>query len=141
MTTDVDLVISAEDRSRVRAVLEQAGLRYQKGEFIGADDVRLHLAFDDMPAGEDWAKSIRFPNPREAKERSILDGFPTVRLARLVELELACGLTNPRRLQDVADVLRLIEINGLDNRFAGKLHKLLRNEFKRLVDIVRTYPP
>lgn len=140
MTTDVDLVVSSVDRATVKDALQAFGLMLRKGEFIGPEDVRVHLAFDDMPAGADWAKSIRFPDPRLAVERSRIKGFATVRLARLIEIKLACGLTNPRRPQDIADVLRLIDVNRLDKRFAGKLHPLLRKEYKRLIDITRRYP-
>lgn len=140
MTTDVDLLVRPDDRQRVCDALDAADMRLEKWEFIGPEDVRLHLLLTGEPEGIDWAKQIPFPDPSDAQICSTLDGFKTVRLARLVEMKLACGLSNPRRPRDVDDALRLIEVNELDKRFAGKLHRLLRTEFKRLVDVTRRYP-
>jgi len=141
MTTDVDILVRPADKARVRAALKETGMRYRKGEFIGDEDVRLHLLIAGEPEGLDWAKQIEFPDPGESQTTSTIEGFTAVRLARLVEMKLACGLSNPRRAQDVADVLKLIDLHDLDKRFAAKLHRSLRADFKRLVDITRRYPP
>lgn len=140
MTTDVDLLVRPDDRTPVREALESAGLPLRRGEFIGDEDVRLHLLFTGEPEGIDWAKAIRFPDPSDDRATAEIDGFPTVVLIRLLEMKLACGLSNPRRAQDIADALQLMDIHELDKRFAPRLHPLLRREFKRLIDVIRKYP-
>lgn len=140
MTTDVDLLVSPNQRDAIRRALKSAGLPARGGEFVGEADVRLHLLFAGEPEGIDWAKAIRFPDPAEARWVIDIDGLPTVVLVRLIEMKLSCGLSNPRRPQDIADALRLMEVHHLDKRYAARLHPLLRADFKRLVDVIRNYP-
>ncbi len=140
MTTDVDILVRREERTAVREALESAGLPLQGGEFIGDEDVRMHLLFSGEPEGIDWAKAICFPDPSDERSLAEIDGFPTVVLIRLLEMKLACGLSNLRRPRDVDDALRLMELHHLDKRFAARLHPLLRKDFKRLVDVIRKYP-
>jgi hypothetical protein len=90
--------------------------------------------------GHRGAKKIKFPDPAADRNVQQIDSFPTVVLVRLLEMKLACGLSNPRRPQDIADALRLMEAHKLDKRFAGRLHPLLRKDYRRLVDVIRTYP-
>jgi hypothetical protein len=140
MTTDVDILVPAGGREIVREALESVGMPARGGEFIGEADVRLHLLFAGEPEGLDWAKAIRFPDPAEDRSVEEIDGLPTVVLVRLIEMKLACGLSNPRRPRDIDDALRLMEVHRLDKRFATRLHPLLRKDFKRLVDVIRQYP-
>lgn len=140
MTTDVDILVNPENQARVKLALNAAGMPFERGEFYGDQDVRLHLLFTGRPEGIDWATAITFPDPGDIKAAGEIDGFPTVRLLQLLQMKLACGLSNPRRPQDIADALRLMELHKLDKRYAGRLHPLLRAEFKKLVDVIRRYP-
>ena len=64
---------------------------------------------------------------------------PVVTLARLIELKLACGLSNMRRAyRDLADVVELIAVNQLGRDFARFLPKSLRKEFRALVQRARS---
>jgi hypothetical protein len=47
------------------------------------------------------------------------------------------GLRRPARGRDIGDVQELIRAVPLDKRFAGKLPKAIRPEFKAMVDVVR----
>ena len=69
-----------------------------------------------------------------------VDGIPMVGLAKLIELKLASGLSNPRRAQDLADVIALIDARELGKRFAARLDRSVRAEFRHLVDVVREHP-
>jgi hypothetical protein len=127
MTTDVDILVSAPERPAVHRALQSAGLVLRGREFIGDKDVRLHLLLTGQPEGIEWATSIVFPDPADPTCVRAIDGFPTVVLARLLEMKLACGLSNLRRPRDIDDALRLMEVHKLDKRFAGQIHPLLGN--------------
>jgi hypothetical protein len=63
-----------------------------------------------------------------------LEGLCVVRLSRLIEMKIACGMSNLRRTHKVfADVVELISIRNLDRSFARFLHKSLRPTFRELV--------
>jgi hypothetical protein len=53
-------------------------------------------------------------------------------LPRLVELKLASGMTAPHRLQDLADVQRLIDVRKLPRDFANELGPYVREKFDEL---------
>lgn len=55
-----------------------------------------------------------------------------VSLPRLIELKLASGMTAPHRLQDLADVLRLIERAALPRETANTLDPYVRAKFDEL---------
>jgi hypothetical protein len=57
----------------------------------------------------------------------------------LIAIKLICGLKNPARSKDLGDVEELIRATPLDKRFAGKLPKTIRAEFKGIVDAVRAH--
>ena len=88
------------------------------------DDVRIHTVTPD-DAGHVVAST------------SIIDGVRVVSLKDLIAIKLRCGLGNLNRSKDVADVVELIRLIPLDERFADNLPVELRPEFKRFVDAVR----
>jgi hypothetical protein len=68
---------------------------------------------------------------------SVIDGVRVVGLRDLIAIKLICGLNNPGRAKDIADVQELIRRIPLDKSFAPRLPKGLRAEYKALVDAVR----
>ncbi len=60
-----------------------------------------------------------------------------VSLKDLIAIKLRTGLNNFGRTKDIADVEALIGLVPLDKRFAGKLPRDLRADFKRIVEAVR----
>ncbi len=49
----------------------------------------------------------------------MIEGLSVVRLSRLIEMKIACGMSNLRRThKDFADVVELISIRRLDGSFA-----------------------
>lgn len=65
---------------------------------------------------------IAFPDPRKASQD--IDDFRVVKLHTLVELKLAA-----RRWRDFADVVELIRVHDLDERYLKKLHPAVRTDF------------
>ena len=62
------------------------------------------------------------------------EGLFVVRLSRLIEMKIACGISSLRRThRDFADVVELIAIRKLDAAFARYLHPTMRDTFRKLV--------
>jgi hypothetical protein len=55
-----------------------------------------------------------------------------VDLKHFVEMKLASGMTAPHRLQDLADVLRLIGVAKLPRELAEKLDPYVRAKYEEL---------
>lgn len=121
----VDLDLYATDSRTTAAQLQSAGARWIKAtrEFV-LDGVRIHTV-----TPQDAGVSI--------DRTSIIDGIRVVTLKDLIAIKLLCGLKHPGRSKDLGDVEELIRSVPLDKRFAAKLPKNLRTEFKALVDAVR----
>ena len=121
----VDLDLYAIDRPATAAQLESAGAIWSKaGREHILDGVAIHLITPD-DAGVVVGRT------------SIIDGIRVVTLKDLVAIKLLCGLKTPGRSRDIGDVEDLIRAVPLDKRFAAKLPKGIRGEFKALVDAVR----
>ncbi len=121
----VDLDLYAADRKATAAQLEAAGARWNKaGREHVLDGVCIHTI-----TPQDAGVTI--------DSISIIDGIRVVTLKDLVAIKLLSGLKNPGRSKDLGDVEDLIRRVPLDKRFAVKLPKDIRSEFKALVDAVR----
>jgi hypothetical protein len=121
----IDLDLYTVDRKATAAQLEAAGARWDKSEREHVlDGVRIHTVI-----------------PQEAgisiQKTSIIDGIRVITLKDLVAIKLLCGLRRPARSKDLGDVEHLIRTIPLDKRFAAKLPKEIRPEFKAMVDAVR----
>jgi len=121
----VDLDLYSADRSATAAQLETAGAAWDKaGREHVLDGVAIHI-ITPQDAGVTIART------------SIIDGIRVVTLKDLIAIKLLCGLKTPGRSKDIGDVEELIRAAPLDKRFAAKLPKSIRPEFKALVDAVR----
>ncbi|HEY4330599.1 MAG TPA: hypothetical protein VGN88_12745 [Phycisphaerae bacterium] len=121
----VDLDLYTTDRRKTAAQLEDAGARWDKAhrEHV-LDGVRIHTV-----TPQDSGITI--------ERSSIIDGIRVVMLKDLIAIKLISGLNNPGRSKDIGDVEDLIRAIPLDKRFAARLPKNIRAEFKDLVDAVR----
>jgi hypothetical protein len=134
LTVDVDVLIRREELDRFKA--EWLGRGYVDVRPGGravrdtANNVKIDfLVTGDFP-GDGKPKPVAFPDPREAAvagERNRIVSLP-----RLVEMKLAYGMTAPHRLQDLADVLRLIRAAGLPRDFGSRLDPYVREKFDEL---------
>lgn len=62
-------------------------------------------------------------------------------LQRLIELKLASGMTAPHRLRDLADVIELIRVRGLDAGFALRMDPTVREKYLDLWRAAQTPDP
>lgn len=134
LTVDVDILIRREDLERFKA--EWLGRGYVEVRPGGKavrdtiNNVKIDfLLTGDFP-GDGKPKPVAFPDPRDAAVAGAK--YRVVSLPRLVEMKLASGMTAPHRLQDLADVLRLIREAGLTQDFATRLDPYVRDKFQEL---------
>jgi len=137
-TTDLDLIVCPSDVSRVKQVFEGSGYHWDETqrEFRSPAGVAVQFLIAGTQAGRDSEVSI--PEPLGDANVEQIEGLAVVRLARLIEMKIACGLGSLRRThKDFADVVELIAIRELDSSFARHLHKSLCGTFKELVKRAR----
>lgn len=130
-TEDVDLCVREADLARFREKL--VGTVYQSVEgrsrrfYDPKTQVTIDLLISGQLAGDRGRnKDIRFPDPSEAVE---IEGLRTVPLDRFIALKLVTW-----RLQDWADVIRLIRANKLDEEFSRCLPKEVRSAYVQCYD-------
>lgn len=138
-TEDVDILISPEGLERAHAGL--AGLGYvppyhnSKNLRDVETGVRIEFLIQGKYPGDGKPKPVCFPDPRDASID--LEGIKYLKLATLVELKLASGMTNPDRLKDIADVQALIRALALPLSFEDVLAPYVRPTFRELWESVR----
>ena len=138
-TTDLDLVIRSDDSETVRKLLSEAGLQWdaETAEFRTEDGIAVQFLIAGQKAGKGTEVSV--PEPAGDLNVEQIEGLSVVRLSRLIEMKIACGMSNLRRThKDFADVVELIAIRDLDGTFARFLHKSLRPTFRELVRNARS---
>lgn len=137
-TVDLDLIVQAEDCEQIREILQEAGFAWDAGakEFHTAGGIAVQFLIAGESAGS--GLDVTIPKPLGAENVETIEQLTVLRLSRLIEVKLACGLANIRRThKDFADVVELIAIRNLDRSFARSLHKSLRKTFRELVHRVR----
>ncbi|MBL8751683.1 MAG: hypothetical protein JNK15_00165 [Planctomycetes bacterium] len=133
-TTDVDVLVTADGLRRFKEASLGLGWLERFAGSRGVRDTERRVPIDFLIAGgipgDGTPHGVVFPDPAEvAIEKA---GTRYVTLAKLIELKLASGLTLPHRLQDLADVARLIEVNGLGEHFAAGLHPFVQAKYAEL---------
>ena len=134
LTVDVDVLIRREDLDRFKAAWVGRGyLDVRPGGKAVRDtinDVKIDFLLSGDFPGDGKPKPVAFPDPRDAAIAG--DRYRVVSLPRLVEMKLASGMTAPHRLQDLADVLRLIRAADLPRDFAAQIDPYVRGKFEEL---------
>jgi len=133
-TIVLDLIIRKEDSQIVRRTLEQAGLKWdqEQAEFRSLTVIPVQFLYAGDRAGN--GSEVSLPDPQGDSNVETLEGLPVLRLSKLIEVKIACGLGSVRRThKDLADVVELIAIRNLDSSFARHLHKSVRKSFRKLV--------
>lgn len=134
MTSDVDLVMTAEGLAAFREKLVGRGYRpaFEGAERTFRDvdtQVRIEVVETGAFPGDGRPKPVAFPDPALATAVGRIRVLP---LATLIALKLASGLTAPHRLKDLADVQEMIRVLGLPLSLAESLDASVRGEYERL---------
>ena len=133
-TEDVDVLLGPDDLERFKAAWIGRGYVNLRPGGKAVRDTEQSVKIDflltgDYP-GDGKPKPIRFP---EAKQVATPAGdLRVIALPRFIELKLASGMTAPHRLQDLADVLRLIETSKLPREFSDTLDPYVRAKYDEL---------
>jgi hypothetical protein len=92
-------------------------------------DVRIDVLLAGDYPGDGLPKPVAFPDPSVAQR---LGGIAVLPVERLVELKLASGLSNPDRMEDLADVQELIRHARLSEAPAEAIDPSVRAEYARI---------
>ncbi len=130
-TEDVDVCVRPADLIRFREKLVGTVYQSVEGRSRRFYDPQTQVTIDLLISGElaghrGKNNLIRFPDPSEAVE---IEGLRTVPLERFVVLKLVTW-----RLQDWADVIRLIRANKLDEEYSRRLPKEVRSAYLQCYD-------
>jgi hypothetical protein len=133
-TTDIDIIILDKDVPTIKDLLTAQSFHWDQEarEFRSPTGIPVQFLIAGERAGKDSEVKIAEPIGEENIETR--EGLSVVRLSRLIEMKLACGLGSMRRThKDFADVVELIAIRRLDGSFARYLHPSVRPTFRELV--------
>ena len=141
-TEDVDILVTRQGLDEAHRNLQ--GLGYVP-LFSGSRNLRdaesgvriEFLVTGDFP-GDGKPKPVCFPDPLESSVEK--DGVRWLSLPSLVELKIACGITKPGRLKDLADVQELIRTLGLSADFGHQLQPFVQEKYEELWTSVQDSP-
>ncbi|MBI3927475.1 MAG: hypothetical protein HY319_18195 [Armatimonadetes bacterium] len=135
-TEDVDLLMTREGLARFKKLRLGLGWVERFPGSKGLRDTRHLVKIDVILTGEypGDGKPIAFPDPAEVAEEDP-EGLRFVNLRTLLELKLASGMTAPHRLQDLADTMNLIRVNGLQQDYP--LHPFVAEKYRELWALAR----
>lgn len=133
-TEDVDVLLTREGLDRFKEAWLGRGYVNVRAGGKAVRDTTTGVKIDFLVAGEfpgdGLPKPVAFPEPSTVAET--VGPLRVVSLPRFLELKLASGMTAPHRLQDLADVLRLIEKLQLPRELAGTLDPWVRGKYEEL---------
>lgn len=124
--TTADIDVYAVDRPRLAAELTGRGWVW--------NDLQRQFEKQGVPVQILSVNDDLTVHPSRYDEQ---DGIRFVSLGDLISMKLGSGTKFLHRAQDLADVVRLIEVKQLDKTFTGKVVKRYRKDFQRLVDAVQ----
>lgn len=134
-TEDIDLLVSREGLAKLHADLIGRGYVRVAPRSRNLRDVetgvRIEFVVTDEFPGDGKPKPVPFPDATKVAE--LHQGVKVINLKSLIELKLASGMTAKARLQDLADVQRLIQQRHLTAEFARQLHPYVRGKFLELL--------
>ena len=133
-TEDIDVLVSAEGLDRLHEELIGRGYVRLAPKSRNIRDVETGVQIEFVVTGEfpgdGKPKPVAFPDPQVVGETR--ETIKVINLKSLIELKLASGMTSKTRLQDLADVQRLIEAHHLTSEFAKQLNPYVRKKFLEL---------
>lgn len=138
-TEDVDLLVSPDGLRRIHEQLEGRGyvppFEGSRNLRDTVSGVRVEFIVSGQYPGDGKPKPVAFPLPEEAGVE--IGGIRFLQLHRLIELKLASGMSNARRLRDLVDVQELIDTLGLPLELESQLDPSVRDKYRELWTIVR----
>lgn len=138
-TEDVDVLISRQGLERFKeSWLGRGYVDIRPGGKAVRDTVNGvkvdFLIAGDYP-GDGKPKPVSFPQPADAAVDA--GDFRVLSLPRFIEIKLASGMTAPHRLQDLADVLKLITVTKLPRSLGEALDPYVRAKYDELWQVAQ----
>ncbi len=128
VTAGVDVLLSPEGLHRFKSEVLGKGYVERIPGSRGLRDTEAGVNIDVVLAGEypgdGKPKPVAFPDPATAALRG--RRVALLPLEKLIELELASGISAPHRLKDLADVLELVRALGLPRSLGDTLDPSVR---------------
>lgn len=142
-TVDVDVLLTRDGLQRFKQAVLGRGYVEKFAGSRGLRDATHGVGIDVVLAGEfpgdGKPKPVAFPDPAV---HAVLHGSARLLpLPKLVELKLASGMTAPHRMQDLADVLRLIQLRCLPEDFDSQLDPYVREKYREIWRAAQTHDP
>ena len=133
-TEDVDLLVTKADLQRIHDALEGLGYLppHRHSKHLRDTELGVRIEFlttGDYP-GDGKEKPVAFPDPQTVGLD--IDGIKYVTLEKLIELKLASGMSNAKRMRDLSDVLDLIDALKLPQNLAEQLNPYVRDRYLML---------
>lgn len=134
-TADVDILLRRQDLKRFKDDWIGRGwldlFEGSKGFKDAQNGIKVNvLIVGDYP-GDGQPKPVSFPEPESVREYR--DGkLPFLKLATLIELKLASGMSAPHLPRDLDDVIQLIRINGLPQSYTDQLNPYVHEKYLEL---------
>lgn len=134
-TEDIDILTTREGLDRIHATLVGQGL-VPRGPGLRKSlrEVDHQVNIDVVTSGEHAGSPespVEYPPPDSAAFVDVA-GLRLPTLEALIQFKIASGVWG-HRAQDLADVQRLIRINGLSEAFADRIAPTLREKFLDLL--------
>ena len=130
-TDDVDLLVTRESPKVIHEKLEGRGYL---PPFAGSkqlrdteNGVKIEFFVTGGYPGDGKEKPVAFPDL--SRVTVDLDGVSILALPTLIELKLASGMSNERRMKDITDVDELIRILKLPRDLAAELNPYVRPKY------------
>jgi hypothetical protein len=134
-TEDIDILTTPEGLERIHATMLGRGLVVRApGLRKSLRETEHHVDIAVVTSGEHAGSPespVEYPRPDSPAFVEVA-GLRLPTLEALVEFEIASGIWGYRP-QDLADVQRLIRLDGLDEAFADRIAPPLRERFLDLV--------
>lgn len=142
-TEDVDILVTREGLKQIHDSLEGLGYvpPFQGSKNLRDAETGVKIEFiitGDYP-GDGKPKPVAFPDPTQVW--TDVEGIRFLTLTKLIELKLASGMTNRMRIQDLADVQRLIGELRLPLTVVDELNPFVQDKYKEIWTLVNTYDP
>jgi hypothetical protein len=141
-TEDVDILVTPEGLKEIHRQLEGLGYLppFQGSKHLRDAELGVKIEFltTGAFAGDGKPKPVAFPDPEPASVE--VEGVRILQLPRLLELKLASGMTNPGRLNDLADVQKMIAVLNLPENLAEQLDPYVRAKYTELWNAIRNNP-
>jgi hypothetical protein len=134
VTVDVDVLLTPDGLRRFKEASLGRGWLERVAGGRGLRDAVCNVPIDVLLTGsypgDGKPHGIQFPDP--AAVAVVMAEGRFLQLRTLVELKLASGIWAIDRLQDLADVIKLIRVNQLPEEFAEQLHATVRAKYREL---------